>query len=115
AKPQMDAAGEFANAAVAAFTVSGRIHPATVVAASARMAGTYLFRSFDLKLPKIDPGQAVLSVAADEQAPLLIEISAGILARAGLTVTPPAADQTEQRANKPVLEFINTQRKLEAA
>ena len=75
-KAQMDAAGEFANAAVSALKFQGGIHPATVVAGSARMAGTYLFRSFHLNLKDVLPGQAVLSVQAAEHETALDECSA---------------------------------------
>ena len=56
-KQQMDAAGEFANATIAALKVGEGAHPPTVVAASARMAGIYLFRSFGLKLPEGSVGR----------------------------------------------------------
>jgi uncharacterized membrane protein len=49
-KPEMDAAQAFANAAGAALQDGGKMHARAVVAGSARMAGTYLFRSFGLKL-----------------------------------------------------------------
>jgi hypothetical protein len=49
-KPEMDAAQAFANAAVAALQDGGKMHARAVVAGRARMAGTYLFRSFGLKL-----------------------------------------------------------------
>ena len=62
-KEQTDAAGEFANATIAALKIG---EAPTIIAASARMAGTYLFRSFDLELPGLKPGQIVLSEAANE-------------------------------------------------
>jgi hypothetical protein len=45
-KQQMDAAGEFANATVTALKVGDGVHPPTLVAASARMAGIYMTRQF---------------------------------------------------------------------
>ena len=84
-----DAAREYANATIAAFRIPGGVHPPTVVAACARMAGTYRFRSFGLDVPGVLPGQAVLSVEANEQAPMLLQTAAGILATLGVTIASP--------------------------
>jgi hypothetical protein len=114
-KLQMDAAGEFANAAMAAMKVPGGIHPATVIAASARMAGTYLFRSFELDLQGVKPGQIVLSPQAAQREGDLIQVALGSLARFGIKValTPPQSVNDPQ--NQPVLAFLDTQRKIEPA
>ena len=108
-----DSAREYANVTIAALPIPGGVHPPTVVAACARMAGTYLFRSFDLKLPGVQPGQAVLSVEANEHSPMLLRTAAGILATLGITIasSPPAAPTTEPP--KPMYEFLPTQRLLE--
>jgi len=71
-KQQLESAQELATVAIAAIKTSKRIHPGTVIAATARMAGTYLFRSFRLYLPGVLPGQAVLSDKANAQYPILI-------------------------------------------
>jgi len=112
-KSQMDAAGEFANAAIAALKVPGGIHPATVIAASARMAGTYLFRSFELNLQGVKPGQIVLSVQAAEREGELIQVALGSLARFGIKVASAPQETLSNPQNKPVLAFLETQRKVE--
>jgi hypothetical protein len=68
---------------IAAIKVPGGIHPATVIAASARMAGTYLFRSFELNLQGVKPGQVVLSAQAAQREGELIQVALGSLARFG--------------------------------
>ena len=112
----MDAAHEFANATLSALKLSRGIHPPTVIAASARMAGPYLFRSFGLRLPGVLPGHVVLSEAASEQAPLLIQIAVNTLARIGIRIanSPPAPDADADAKSKPMLGFLDTQRKLES-
>jgi hypothetical protein len=72
-----DSAREYANLTISSLKVSGVVDPPTVIAACARMAGTYLFRSFDLKLPNVQPGQAVLSVEADQHSPMLVRTARG--------------------------------------
>ena len=110
---QMDAAHEFANAAVATISHAGRMHPGTVIAATARMGGTYLFRSFRLHLAGVQPGQAVLSVAADEQVPTLIQITADILAKVGIAIDNTHAGKPTDLKHVPTDPFPDTQRKLE--
>jgi len=79
------------------------------------MAGTYLFRSFGLNLPGVSPGQAVLSEAANEHGPLLIQVAAGILSRVGVKLDNAASGKTTEAKHKPMLEFLETQVTLEAA
>jgi hypothetical protein len=112
-KQQIDAAQEFATATIEALKLPNGVHPGTVVAASARMAGTYLFRSFRLKLPGVKPGQAVLSVEANEQWPQLINIAADALSRMRIAIDNTQAGREVEPKHKPMLEFIETQKKLE--
>ncbi len=113
-KQHRDAAQEFANATISAWKLPQGIHPPTVVAACARMAGTYLFRSFDLKLPGVLPGQPVLSAAANERAPVLVQIAASTLARIGIKIASSPPKGPADPKSKPRLEFLTTQRTLES-
>jgi hypothetical protein len=114
-KPQLDSAQEFATAAVAALSTDGRFHPGTVIVATARMAGTYLFRSFRLKLPDLPPGQAVLSNEASELGPMLIQTAARLLGRVGIALDPSKAGQPPPRDHEPRFCFLETQPLLDAA
>lgn len=108
-----DSAREYANATIGAFQIPGGVHPPTVVAACARMAGTYLFRSFNLRLKDAQPGQAVLSVEANEHSPMLLRVTAGTLANLGITIaSAPTAALVAENA-KPMHELLQTQRLLE--
>jgi len=114
-KQQMDAAGEFANATIAALKVDDRVHPPTVVAAGARIAGIYLFRSFGLEVGEVLPGQIMLSAEANERAPLLVQITAGILSQIGIKIAESPPNTPADPKNKPNLEFLDTQKKVEPA
>ena len=108
-----DAAREYANAAIGAFKVPGGVHPPTVIAGCARMAGTSLFRSFGLQLPGVEPGQAVLSKEADEHSPMLLRVAARILANLGVALpSSPQGPLVDDKA-QPILGFLETQRRLE--
>ena len=112
---QLDASQELATAAIASLKTDRGIHPGTVVAATARMAGTYLFRSFRLHLPGVRPGQAVLSEKANEALPTLFETTGRLLAQMGI---PPDASRAEEPVGpkyQPTLDFLETQKVLEQA
>ena len=106
-------AKELANTTVAAFTSDGSVHPGTLVAATARMAGTYLFRSMKLDLPGVQPGQAVLSEPANEQMQVLIRIAAAIVATLGIHLDNTRAAESIDEQHQPRVPFLETQRKLE--
>jgi hypothetical protein len=106
-------AKELANATVLALTSEDSFHPGTVVAATARMAGTYLFRSFRLDLPGVQPGQAVLSEQANKQTPVLIRIAAAIVGTFGITLDNTLAAEPIDQRHQPRLSILETQRKLE--
>ena len=48
------------------------VHAETAISAAARMAGTFMLRSFGLPLEGMEPGSAVLSEAANDRGPLLL-------------------------------------------
>ena len=112
-KQQTDAAQEFAQATIDVLKMSQGVHPGTIVAATARMAGTYLFRSLGLKLPGVKPGQFVLSVEANEQWPQLINIAGDCLSKVGIKIDNAQAGKDIDPQHKPMLEFLDTQKKLE--
>lgn len=114
-KQQLDAAQEFATASIDALKSAQGIHPGTVVAATARMAGTFLFRSFRLHLHGVEPGQAVLSEKASTYGPILIETAARLLARIGIILDATRAGIPVDPKDRPVLGFLETQRLLERA
>ncbi len=112
-KQQLDAAQEFATVTIEALKLPNGVHPGTIVAAAARMAGTYLFRSFGLKLPGVNPGQFVLSNEANEQWPQLINIAGDALSKMGIKIDNAQAGKKIELKHKPMLEFLDTQKKLE--
>jgi len=112
-KTLSDSAREYANATIAALKLPGGVHPPTVVTACARMAGTYLFRSFELKLAGVQPGQVVLSVEANEHSPMLLRTAAAILANLGVTISGSPTAALINENTRPMHEFLQTQRLLE--
>lgn len=74
------ATGEIVELVASRLGTERAIHPETAIASAARLAGSLLLRSFALPLGKLDPGSVVLSDAANEKGPLLVETLAAYLA-----------------------------------
>jgi hypothetical protein len=107
------AAREFAVTVAAALKLPQGWHPPTVIAGCARMAGTYLFRSFGLKLTGVAPGQAVLSVEANQHGPALLQYMATVLGGLGIQIANAPPSASAAATAKPTREFLDTQRLLE--
>ncbi len=110
---QIQAATEFGTTAMQAFDEGGTFPAETVIGSVARMAGSFLFRSFGLPLTGIKPGSVVLSEQANQQGPRLVQILAGVLQGLGvqLDTSRLAAVQATTRGQKE--SFLQTQEALE--
>ena len=112
-QPQIDAAKEFVNTTVKSMQTDRGVHAETAVAGAARMAGTFLFRSFGFSLKDVEPGQPVLSEQANEIGPRLVEVLCEILPRVGLSLDPSRLGGTPGPENQPQQSFLETQKLLE--
>jgi hypothetical protein len=109
----IDAAKEFVNATVKALQTDRGVHAETAIAATARMAGTFLFRSFAFPLTDVEPGQPVLSEQANERGPRLVEVLSEILARLGVQLDRARLGDEPESDNQPQQGFLETQKLLE--
>ena len=66
-----------------------RLPAETVIAGLARIARSFLLRSFKLPLTGIQPGAVVLSEQANEQGVRLIQILDGVLVKVGVNLDQP--------------------------
>jgi hypothetical protein len=110
---QIDVAKEFANATVKALQTDRGVHAETAIGGTARMAGTFLFRSFGFPLKDIEPGQPILSEQANERGPRLVEVLSEILARLGVELDSARLEGEPGPANQPQMGFLETQKLLE--
>jgi hypothetical protein len=110
---QIDAAREFARETISRLAVDRKVHAETAIAGVARMAGTFLFRSFGFTLPDLQPGQAVLSDKANEQGPRLVQVLETVLANLKVTIDKGKLGGAPSPANQPLQSFLETQRVLE--
>lgn len=108
----------FASAAFDALAPEGRLQAESVIAALARMAGTYYFRSFGYAAMQLVPGQAVLSDEANQKGPELMNLTHELLSRLGLRLADDrvrAALDDKGDQHQPLLDFEFTQPRLERA
>jgi hypothetical protein len=108
-----EAAQEFADAAIEALATERGIHAETAISGAARMAGTFLLRSFNLPLEGIEPGQPVLSDAANERGPRLVQALGWTLERLGVELGTDELNSAPGPDNQPLLTFLETQKHLE--
>ena len=112
-REQISAASAFAEAALQRLnTVSGMTMETTVLA-SARMAGTFLFRSYAHALSAISPGTVLMSQVPNENGPNLVGLLSNALGRLGLSIDADHIDLKTSNAATPLLDFLESQRLLE--
>ena len=109
---QVEAAQEFVRITLDTLETERGVHAETAVAGIARMAGTFLFRSFDFPLKDLKPGQPVLSEQANEMGPELVTLLSGVLEDSGITPDMGKLNVPHPE-NEPMLTFLETQAQLE--
>jgi hypothetical protein len=108
----------FARAVFTALAPEGRLQTESAIAAMARMAGTYYFRSFGYAAMQLEPGQAVLSDEANTKGPELMHLAHEVLARLGVKLEDArvrAALKHKADRHTPRLGFAYTQPRVERA
>lgn len=104
------AAADYFNAGFCRLLTTERgIHTETVIASSARMAGTMLFRSFVFPGGKFEPGTTVLSEEANVQGPKLMGLLFGTLQKLGQTVGEETINQEALSTKDSHLTLLKTQ------
>ncbi|MGC9397186.1 MAG: hypothetical protein ACP5J4_20265 [Anaerolineae bacterium] len=110
---QIKAASVFAAITTEALKTERGVHAETAIAGTARMAGIFLFRSFNFPLKNAKAGRVVLSEQANEEGPRLIQILGGVLEQMGVKLDEEKLGKTPDVENKPLLNFLETQKRLE--
>lgn len=108
---QNKAAGSIVELIANNVGINREIHPGTAIAAGARLAGSFLFRSFDLKLNNVSPGSAILSEEANEKGIVLIDVLGGTLDNFGVTPDPGKMKSASHAESN--LSFLETLGRLQ--
>jgi len=110
----LETTDEFYQAILSPLQSDRGVHAETAVAAAARMAGTFLFQSFNLPMTGITPGSAVLSDVANEQGPELIGALFGVLGALKVPLDPSKVTYDTPEENRPQWSVLETQSRLGA-
>lgn len=110
---QFAAAREFHTVILEKLTNEKGVHAETAIAGAARMAGTFLLRSFKLPMENLEPGAPVFSDAANEKGPLLVNLLGGTLQQMNVRVDPERLAAFQNRGDEPQLGVLETQALLE--
>jgi hypothetical protein len=112
---QNQATGDFVEL-ISARLGSGRaIHPETAIAASARVAGSLLLRSFGFDLKTPEPGTVLLSTEANERGPALVNLMGAFLAEKQVELDATKLGGTsEHRGMEPNLNLHESLELLQA-
>ena len=106
-KEQNEAAGSIVELIANAFGKNRQIHPATAIAAAARLAGSFMFRSFNFNLSNATPGSPVLSQEANEKGPVLINVLGVTLENFGINLDAGKMNNSSNVAsNLTILETL---------
>jgi hypothetical protein len=89
----------------------GKVHPATAISACARLAGSFMFRSFNLKLDNVSPGSVVLSEQANEKGVILINVLGGTLSNFGVDPDPGKMNSASKAQSD--VSFLETLERLQ--
>ena len=114
-KPQFAAAKRYVDIVVREFRTDKGVHAETAIAAAARMAGTFLFRSFNFPLKDIEPGSAVLSDAANDHGPLLIQTLGAALNALRVELDQSKLSGGVPDDNRPHVTLTETQARVESS
>jgi hypothetical protein len=109
---QLRAAPEIVAAVIQEMKDGRGVHAETAIAAVARIGGTFLFRDFNFPLTSAKPGEAVLSDAANEFGPQLVQTLGATLSALKVSFHPGAQIPDE---HKPHWTVSETQTRLEAS
>jgi len=87
------------------------VHPATAISSCARLSGSFMFRSFNLQLANVSPGNVVLSEEANEKGPILINFTGWMLNNLGINIDGKEFNKSSMTESN--LSFLDTLKLLQ--
>ena len=91
------------------------VHPVTAISSSARLSGSFMFRSFNFPVKDIAPGNPVLSEEANEKGPVLINILGWGLKNLGINIDNRKLNEfAKEESNLNFLDTLNLLQKKAA-
>lgn len=111
---QNNAAGKLVDLIAAKIGNNRAIHPETAISASARLSGSLLLRSFNLRLESFEQGAVLLSNEANDKGPMLINTLRAYLSASKVALDPnKLGGQVAQRGEEPRLDILSALAQLQ--
>ena len=110
---QIEAAQEFVNTTIDTLRTEKGVYAETAIAGAARMAGTFMFHSFEFNLDGVKAGQAVYSDMANVQGLMLVQRPGSVLSHMGITLDKELLSKPPGTEIQPLLGVLETQWMLE--
>ena len=111
---QRQAADQYVQIVIKALKNEKGVHSETAIASAARLAGTFLLRSFKFPMQDMKPGSAVLSEAANEHGPVLIQALGAGLDALKVKLDHSKLSGTVSAEHQPRISVNETQTRMEA-
>jgi hypothetical protein len=111
---QMRAADQYVQILTHSLANEKGVHALTAIAGAARMAGTFLLRSFDVPMKDLEPGSTVLFEPINEHGSLLFNSLQMVLLSFQITLDKSRITGCISPENRPHLTVIETQSLVEA-
>lgn len=92
-------------------TSNDPLHPGTVITATARLGGSFLFRTFGIQMDNATPGSMVLSDIANEKGPVLMQVLGNTLTSLGINPDPEKLNEAAPAESQ--LSYLQSQEILQ--
>jgi len=102
---QQHAASAIVELIVTALGKDRAIHAGTAITSCAVLSGSFLFRSFNISMENISPGNVVLSEEANQKGPVLINVLAWTLSNFGVDLDNNKINKAPKAESN--LEFLD--------
>ena len=103
------AAGEMVDLLATKLGSGRAVHSETAIASAARLAGSLLFRSFNLNVEALQPGTIILSNEANEEGPQLVSAMSAMLQHFGVALNcEKLGPEPSQRGGAPELSVVES-------
>ncbi|MBL7833342.1 MAG: hypothetical protein JNK18_05285 [Cyclobacteriaceae bacterium] len=83
------------------------IHPGTAITSCARLAGSFMFRSFNFQVDQLKPGSAVLSDEANKKGPMLVNVFQWMLHNFGVELDSEKLNEKPAESHHGFIETLN--------
>ena len=91
---------------------SREVDTTEAIASTARLAGSFMFRSFEFDIKGVKPGTAMLSEEANIKGPHLVDVAHAVLAHYGIEIDNSKITNSEPQIS--AIDFVDNMNKIQS-